>query len=46
MIAQKSDIMSLKSKNRRLTSELDNLRNHEIDDEIQIVDKSDEESEL
>ena len=46
MIAQKSDIMSLKSKIRRLTSELDNLRNHEIDDEIQIVDKSEEESEL
>ena len=46
MIAQKSEIMSLKSRIRRLTSELDNLRNHEIDDEIQIVDKSEEESEL
>ena len=46
MIAQKSEIMSLKSKIRRLTSELDNLRNHEIDDEIQIVDKTQEESEL
>ena len=46
MIAQKSEIMSLKSRIRRLNSELDNLRNHEIDDEIQIVDKSEEESEL
>jgi len=46
MIAQKSEIMSLKSKIRRLTSELDNLRNHEIDDEIQIIDKSEEETEL
>ena len=46
MIAQKSEIMSLKSKVRRLNSELDNLRNHEIDDEIQIVDKTQEESEL
>jgi len=46
MIAQKSEIMSLKSKVRRLNSELDNLRNHEIDDEIQIDDKADEESEL
>jgi len=46
MIAQKSEIMSLKSRIRRLTSELDNLRNHEIDDEIQIVDKTEEESEL
>ena len=46
MIAQKSEIMSLKSRIRRLTSELDNLRNHEIDDEIQIIDKSEEESEL
>ena len=46
MIAQKSEIMSLKSKIRRLTSELDNLRNHEIDDEIQIDDKTEDESEL
>jgi len=46
MIAQKSEIMSLKSKVRRLNSELDNLRNHEIDDEIQIDDKAYEESEL
>ena len=46
MVAQKSEIMSLKSRIRRLSSELDNLRNHEIDDEIQIVDKSEEESEL
>lgn len=46
MIAQKSEIMSLKSKIRRLTSELDNLRNHEIDDEIQITDESQEELEL
>ena len=46
MIAQKSEIMSLKSKIRRLTSELDNLRNHEIDDEIQITDKTEEELEL
>ena len=46
MIAQKSEIMSLKSKVRRLNSELDNLRNHEIDDEIQIDDKTEDESEL
>ena len=46
MIAQKSEIMSLKSKVRRLNSELDNLRNHEIDNEIQIDDKTEEESEL
>ena len=46
MIAQKSEIMSLKSKIRRLTSELDNIRNYEIDDEIQITDESQEELEL
>ena len=46
MIAQKSEIMSLKSSIRRLTSELDNLRNHEIDDDIEIDDKSEEDSEL
>jgi len=46
MIAQKSEIMSLKSRIRRLTSELDNLRNHEIDDDIEIDDKSEEDSEL
>ena len=38
--------MSLKSRIRRLTSELDNLRNHEIDDDIEIDDKSEEDSEL
>ena len=46
MIAQKSEIISLKSKIRRLRSELDNLRNHDIDDEIKIIDENNEDSDL
>lgn len=46
MIAQKSEIISLKSKIRRLKSELDNLRNHDIDDEIKIIDENNEDSDL
>jgi len=46
MIAQKSEIISLKSKIRRLNSELDNLRNHDIDDEIKIIDENNEDSDL
>ena len=38
MISQKSEIMTLKSNNRRLKSELDDLRNNAIDDDIQIED--------
>ncbi len=46
MIAQKSEIISLKSKIRRLKSELDNLRNHDIDDDIKIIDENNEDSDL
>ena len=46
MIAQKSEIISLKSKIRRLNSELDNLRNHDIDDDIEINDDNIEDSEI
>ena len=46
MIAQKSEIISLKSKIRRLRSELDNLRNHDIDDEIKIINENNEDSDL
>ena len=38
MIAQKSEIMTLKSNIRRLKSELDDLRNNAIEDDIQIED--------
>ena len=46
MIAQKSEIISLKSKIRRLNSELDNLRNHDIDDDIEINDDNIEDGEI
>ena len=46
MIAQKSEIISLKSKVRRLNSELDNLRNHDIDDEIDIIEENNEDTEI
>ena len=46
MIAQKSEIISLKSKVRRLNSELDNLRNHDIDDEINILEDDNEDTEI
>ena len=46
MISQKSEIISLKSKTRRLSSELDNLRNHDIDDDIKIIDENNEDSDL
>ena len=38
LISQKSEILSLKSKIRRLTNELDNLRNQSLDDDIDIED--------
>tara|TARA_Y100001970_G_C14233083_1_gene859944 strand:+ start:524 stop:760 length:237 start_codon:yes stop_codon:yes gene_type:complete len=38
LIAQKSEILSLKSKIRRLTNELDSLRNQSLDDDIDIED--------
>ena len=38
MIAQKSEIITLKSNIRRFKSELDDLRNNAIDDDIQIED--------
>ena len=46
MIAQKSEIISLKSKIRRLNSELDNLRNHDINDDIEIQDEFDKKIDL
>ena len=46
MISQKSEIISLKSKNRRLKSELDNLRNNAIDDDIEIEDNSEEDLDI
>ena len=38
VISQKSDIISLRSKNKRVQLELDGLRNQGIDDEIDIAD--------
>ena len=42
IIAQKSEIFSLKSKFRKIQIELDSLRNESIDDDIEITDDSDE----
>ena len=39
IISQKSENISLKSKIRRLTNELDSLRNQSIDDDIDIEDE-------
>ena len=38
LIAQKSEVISLKSRIRRLTNELDGLRNQSLDEEIDIED--------
>jgi len=38
LISQKSEILSLKSKIRRLTNELDSLRNQSLDDDLDIED--------
>jgi hypothetical protein len=38
IISQKSEVISLKSKIRRLTNELDGLRNQSIEDDIDIED--------
>ena len=38
VISQKSDIISLKSKNKRVQLELDALRNQGIDEEIELAD--------
>ena len=46
MIAQKTEIISLKSKVRRLKSELDNLRNYDIDDDINITEENDDDGEI
>ena len=46
MIAQKSEIISFKSKIRKLSSELDNLRNHDIEEESEIVDELEQDSEI
>jgi hypothetical protein len=41
IISQKSEIISLKSKLRRLTNELDGLRNQSIEDDIDLEDEID-----
>ncbi|MAX30603.1 MAG: hypothetical protein CMG14_07095 [Candidatus Marinimicrobia bacterium] len=46
IISQTSEIMSLKSKIRRLNHELDNLRNQSIDDDIDIKDEISMEEDL
>ena len=46
MIAQKSEIITLKSNIRRFKSELDDLRNNAIDDDIQIEDDNQLSSDL
>lgn len=41
LVSQKSEIISLKSKLRRLTNELDGLRNQSIEDDIDLEDEID-----
>ena len=41
LISQKSEIISFKSKLRRLTNELDGLRNQSIEDDIDLEDEID-----
>ena len=38
ILAQKKEIFSLKSKNRRIHVELDSLRNQSIEDDLEIID--------
>ena len=42
IIAQKSEVFSLKSKLRRIQAELDSLRNDSIDDDIVLTDEMDD----
>ena len=42
IISQKSEVFSLKSKLRRIQSELDSLRNESIDEEIVLTDEMDD----
>ena len=42
IISQKSELFSLKSKLRRIQSELDSLRNESIDDHIVLTDEMDD----
>tara|TARA_B100001123_G_C14341482_1_gene643290 strand:+ start:55 stop:417 length:363 start_codon:yes stop_codon:yes gene_type:complete len=44
IFSQKSEIFSLKSKLRRLQVELDSLRNESLDDEINLMDATDDEA--
>ena len=39
IISQKTELISLKSDNRKLQTELDNLRNQSLDDEIELTDE-------
>ena len=39
ILAQKKEIFSLKSKNRRTHVELDSLRNQSIEDDLEIIDE-------
>ena len=39
ILAQKKEIFSLKSKNRRIHVELDSLRNQSIEDDLEIIDE-------
>ena len=42
IISQKSEVFSLKSKLRRIQTELDSLRNESIDDDIVLTDEIDD----
>ena len=44
IISQKSEIFSLKSKLRRVQVELDSLRNESIEDDIELIDETDDSS--
>ena len=44
IISQKSEVFSLKSKLRRIQTELNSLRNESIDDEIVLTDEMDDSS--
>ena len=46
IISQKTDIISLKSKVRRLRNELDGLRNQSLDDDIELEDNIESEDVL
>tara|TARA_Y100001960_G_C14330412_1_gene659836 strand:- start:162 stop:584 length:423 start_codon:yes stop_codon:yes gene_type:complete len=39
IISQKAELISLKSDNRKLQTEIDNLRNQSLDDEIELTDE-------